>query len=100
MANFNAPVVDDQTAQAAGYPSLQAWRDTTGRTAQDAQDKATATYKAGIDSAVSTLSTAGTNLDTQYKGLLDKVLGQGTVAMNTATTGENNLLGMRGITNN
>ena len=57
-------------------------------------------YQAAIGTAVSGLKEAGTNLDTQYGSLLQNVLGQGTVAMNTVTTGENNLLGARGITNN
>jgi hypothetical protein len=57
-------------------------------------------YQAGIGSAVSSLQTQGTNLDTQYSDLLGKVMGVGTVAMNTATTGENNLLASRGIVNN
>ncbi len=61
---------------------------------------ATTNYQAGIGSAADTLRLAGTNLDTQYKGLLDKILGQGTVALNTVTRGENNLLAQRGITNN
>jgi hypothetical protein len=73
------------------------WTDVTEQ--QAANDAQTA-YQAGIGSAVSTLQTAGTNLDTQYGDLLSKVMGQGTVAMNTVTTGENNLLGIRGITNN
>ena len=61
---------------------------------------AKADYQAGIGSAVSSLQTQGTNLDTQYSDLLGKVMGVGTVAMNTATTGENNLLASRGIVNN
>ena len=65
-----------------------------------ATNQAKATYQAGIGSAVSTLQNAGTTLDTQYQGLLQDVLGVGSVSMNTATTGENNLLGQRGITNN
>jgi hypothetical protein len=74
-------------------------------TPQNIQGQAQATqaqtaYQAGIGSAVGQLQTAGTNLDTQYKSLLSSILGQGTVAMNTATTGENNLLASRGITNN
>ncbi len=66
------------------------------QTAQTAQTN----YQQGIGSAVSTLQGAGNSLDTQYKTLLSAVLGQGSVAMNTATTGENNLLASRGITNN
>ena len=61
---------------------------------------AKADYQAGIDTAVSGLKTQGTNLDTQYGDLLSKVLGQGTVAMNTATTGENNYLASRGLQSN
>src|ERR1035437_3503637 len=57
-------------------------------------------YQAGIGSAVSGLQAQGTNLDTQYGDLLTKVLGQGTVAMNTATTGENNYLASRGLQSN
>lgn len=61
---------------------------------------ATAAYNAAIGSATGFLNTAGTNLDTQYSDLLNKVLGVGSQAMNTATLGENNLLASRGITNN
>lgn len=62
--------------------------------------QASSDYQAAIGTAVTGLQQAGTNLDTQYGDLLTKVLGQGTVAMNTVTTGENNLLASRGITNN
>lgn len=75
-----------------------------GSTAQIQSQKqaaqAKSDYQAAIGTAVTGLQTQGTNLDTQYGDLLQKVLGQGTVAMNTVTTGENNLLASRGITNN
>lgn len=64
------------------------------------QEAVQTAYQSAIGTAVSNLQTAGTNLDTQYGDLLGKVLGQGTVAMNSATLGENNLLASRGITNN
>ena len=67
---------------------------------QQQADQAKSDYKTGIDTAVSGLQTQGTNLDTQYGDLLSKVLGQGTVAMNTATTGENNYLASRGLQSN
>lgn len=62
--------------------------------------KAQQGYQAGLGSAVSGLQAQGTSLDAQYENLKNAVLGQGTVAMNTVTTGENNLLAQRGITNN
>lgn len=66
---------------------------------QATQQTATKNYQAAQGSAISTLQSAGTSLGDQYNTLLQDVLGQGTVAMNTVTTGENNLLGQRGITN-
>ncbi len=49
--------------------------------------------------AIQTLQGQQGNLQSQYSELLKSVLGQGSVAMNTATAGENTLLGQRGITN-
>src|ERR1035437_85023 len=72
-----------------------------GQSASDVSaQNAQGAYKEGINNAVSGLQAQGTNLDTQYGDLLTKVLGQGTVAMNTATTGENNYLASRGLQSN
>ncbi|MHB9161542.1 MAG: hypothetical protein ACYC6W_11770 [Nitrosotalea sp.] len=54
-------------------------------------------YQQGVNTAVSSLKDQGNSLDTQYSDLLNKILGQGSVAMNTATTAENNYLGARGL---
>ncbi len=66
----------------------------------ETQKQAQYKYQQGVGSAVSGLQTAGTNLDSQYSDLLTKTLGLGTVALNTITSGENNLLASRGITPN
>lgn len=50
--------------------------------------------------AIQTLQGQQTNLSQSYSDLLKSVLGQGTVAMNSAIAGENTLLGQRGITDN
>jgi hypothetical protein len=49
--------------------------------------------------SIQTLQGQQGSLSSAYSELLKSVLGQGSVAMNTATTGENTLLGQRGITN-
>lgn len=54
-------------------------------------------YQAGIGSAVTGLQGQQSNLKDSYGSLLADVMGQGTVAMNTATSGENAFLGARGL---
>lgn len=98
-----APNTVNQTVSVDGGNTT--WRGQPGGdwvdiTAEGKANDAKNAYQAAIGTAVSGLQLAGTNLDTQYGDLLTKVLGQGTVAMNTVTTGENNLLASRGITNN
>lgn len=64
---------------------------------QQVQGSATAKYQAGIDTAVSGLQGQQSNLSQSYGSLLSDVMGQGTVAMNTATSGENAYLASRGL---
>lgn len=61
------------------------------------QGTATQAYQTGINTAVSGLQGQQTNLSQSYGSLLSDVMGQGTVAMNTATSGENAYLASRGL---
>lgn len=64
---------------------------------QQQQQQATQTYQSGINNAVTGLQGQQSNLSASYGSLLQDVMGQGTVAMNTATSGENAYLGARGL---
>lgn len=55
------------------------------------------TYQQGINTAVSGLQGQQTNLQQSYGSLLADVMGQGSTAMNTATSGENAYLASRGL---
>lgn len=55
-------------------------------------------YQQGINTAVTGLQNQQTSLQQSYGSLLNDVMGQGTVAMNTADQAQNALLASRGIT--
>lgn len=94
----------DAGARAAGFADYSDYQNKKSEndrlSPQYQQQQAQQKYQAGIDSAVLGLQSQGTSLDAQYKSLLNDVLGQGTVAMNTVTGATNEELARRGITNN
>lgn len=67
---------------------------------QQVQGSATAKYQAGINTAVGGLQGQQSNLAQSYGSLLNSVMGQGSVAENTATAGENAYLASRGLVSN
>lgn len=54
-------------------------------------------YQGAANNAIAGYQAQGTSLSDQYNQLLQDTLGEGTVAMNTATQAENNYLGQHGI---